>query len=109
MRMKFRITVLAAAVFGPAATTILAQPSTLSNADKQFLVLAAKASMTEAHLGQMAESAAPDASLKSFGQTLVQDHTKAYEELSVLSTKTGQSIPKESTLQRTALFSNSPN
>jgi putative membrane protein len=92
--MRLQITVLAGTLFTLSVVPAVAQPSALSNADKQFLVLAAKANMTEAHLGQMAESAAPDANLKSFAETLVQDHTKAYEELTVLSSKTGGSIPK---------------
>jgi putative membrane protein len=72
---------------------IFAQPNTISNADKRFMEMAAKSNMTEAHLGQMAESVAPNSGLGRFGELLVRDHTKAYEELTALSTKTGEHIP----------------
>ena len=66
----------------------------LSKADAQFMNMAAKASMTEAHLGQMAEAQAGQHGVKDFGSQLSKDHTSAYEELSVLANKTGKTIPK---------------
>ena len=72
-------------------TTYAASPG---NADKQFLVMAAKTDMTEAHEGQMAENQANRADVKSFGQTLTQDHTQSYTELTALAAKTGVEIPK---------------
>jgi putative membrane protein len=76
------------------ALTANAQSKDLSAADKAFLKSAAEANMTEAHLGKMAEDQATDDAVKNFGRTLVQDHTKAYEELTVLADKTGAQIPK---------------
>jgi putative membrane protein len=72
----------------------MAQSGNLSSSDKQFMKIAAQAHMTEAHLGQMAEAQASDASLKAFAQTLVHDHSIAYGELRALSYKTGEEIPK---------------
>lgn len=91
--MILRITALAAACLCVAWAQATASGS-LSKADKQFMNLAATDNMTEAHLGQMAEAQAADPGLKTFGQTLTQDHTTAYEELTALSSKTGESIPK---------------
>ena len=71
----------------------LAQSVKLSPADKEFLNMAAVANMTEAHLGQMAESQASRSGVKDFGQTLVKDHTSAYQELAALGSKLGQKIP----------------
>lgn len=72
----------------------VAYGASLSNADKQFLVTAAKTDMTEAHQGQMAENQAKRADLKDLGKTLAQDHTDSYVQLSELAAKTGTSIPK---------------
>ena len=73
-----------------------AKSADLSSADKQFMTMAAEANMTEAHLGEMAESQRATRVFKAFAQTLVQDHTKAYRELLNLSDKTGEKIPRES-------------
>jgi putative membrane protein len=68
--------------------------ATLSNADRQFLVTAAKTDMTEAHEGQMAENQAVRPDVKAFAKTLVDDHTASYTQLSELAAKTGVAIPK---------------
>lgn len=65
----------------------------LSKADKDFMVAAAKANMTEAHEGQMAESQGNADAVKSLGRTLEQDHTQAYQQLQALAQKTGVAIP----------------
>ena len=72
----------------------LAQSTQLSPRDKEFLKMAAVSNMTEAHLGEMAEGKAAQTGIKDYGQMLVKDHTKAYQELSVLDSKLGQTIPK---------------
>jgi putative membrane protein len=66
----------------------------MSSVDKQFMVMAARTDMIEAHEGQIAEQQAAQADVKDLAKTLVQDHTDAYNRLSVLAAKTGVSIPK---------------
>ncbi|HWE48718.1 MAG TPA: DUF4142 domain-containing protein [Bryobacteraceae bacterium] len=68
--------------------------ATLSTADKDFLITAARTDMTEAHEGQMAEDKAARADVKDFAKTLVQDHTDNYRQLTALAGKTGVAIPK---------------
>jgi putative membrane protein len=68
--------------------------ASLGNADKEFVITAAKNDMTEAHEGQMAESHANRGNLKIFAKTLIQDHSKSYQHLSELAAKTGVIIPK---------------
>ena len=63
--------------------------------------MAAVADMTEAHLGQMAEGKAARSGIKDFGQTLVKDHTKAYQELTALDNKLGQRFRRVLTLAAT--------
>lgn len=76
------------------AASAMVQASDLSKADKKFLDMAADSSMREAHLGQMAQAQAAKSSVKDFGQTLAQDHTKAYESLTELASKAGTTVPK---------------
>jgi putative membrane protein len=73
---------------------LLAQAQTASNADKAFMRMAAEANMTEAHIGQMAESQGSGSQVKDFGQKLTHDHTDAYQQLAEVAAKTGSSIPK---------------
>jgi len=75
-------------------TTCGLYAASLNSADRQFLIMAAKADMTEAHEGQMAETRAGRADVKELGKTLSQDHTESYERLTALAAKTGISIPK---------------
>jgi putative membrane protein len=68
--------------------------ASLSGADKQFVMMAAKTDMTEAHEGQMAEDRANQSEVKELGKALVEDHTQSYEQLTELASKDGVSIPK---------------
>lgn len=80
---------------------VLLYGGSLSKSDAQFMNMAAKANMTEAHLGQMAEAQAAKKEIKDFGQKLSDDHTSAYEALTVLANKTGDNIPKAITRTKT--------
>ncbi len=66
------------------AVARIACAAPLNNADKQFMIAAARTDMIEAHEGQMAESQAKRADVKDFAKTLVQDHTQSYEQLTAL-------------------------
>ena len=68
--------------------------TSLNQSDKDFLTMAAKTDMTEAHMGQMAQEQAEDSGVKDFGQQLITDHTKDYANLTELATKVGADIPK---------------
>lgn len=71
----------------------IGQTGASSSSDTEFMKWAATSNMTEAHLGKMAQEQASSSDVKSFGQTLVQDHTKAYDELSAVAKKTGETVP----------------
>jgi putative membrane protein len=66
----------------------------MSSADKQFMIMAARTDMIEAHEGQLAEQQAGRADVKDMAKMLVEDHTGDYARLSALAAKTGVSIPK---------------
>ena len=62
--------------------------------DAAFLSMAAQADMTAAHLGKMAQDRGAENPVKDFGKTLVTDHTDDYHQLTELSNKIGEAIPK---------------
>ncbi len=72
---------------------VVAQTKDVSRADSAFLKMAAETSMTEANLGQTAENQAANAGVKSFAQKLVQDETKAYQNLRAVAGKAGANVP----------------
>lgn len=85
-------------VTGLGCILVLSLPSLaqakVNTADEAFMKMAARADMTEAHIGQMAEDQASQSQVKDLGQKLIHDHTDAYAQLAALAAKTGGSIPK---------------
>jgi putative membrane protein len=71
-----------------------AQTSASGSTDQQFLTFAAETDMTEAHLGQLAADQASAQEVKDFAQMLVTDHTNDYQQLGMLASKAGATIPK---------------
>src|SRR4051812_25789702 len=59
------------------------------SADKDFIMEAAKGGMGEVEMGKVAGQKAKSAEVKSFGQQMVTDHTKANNELKALAKKKG--------------------
>lgn len=85
---------LAGAGMAQAATSTRGKQTQGKQQDKQFLRTIAIADMTDAHLGEMAQSSAAKAPVKDFGQMVAKDETQDYEQLTVLASKCGESIPK---------------
>ncbi|MGA2114201.1 MAG: DUF4142 domain-containing protein [Bryobacteraceae bacterium] len=92
--MQIRSIQVGASCIGLLAVAGIAYGASLSGADKQFLAIAARADMTEAHEGQIAEDRAAAPAVKDFAKTMVQDHTENYERLTVLAAQDGVPIPK---------------
>jgi putative membrane protein len=61
--------------------------------DASFAVTAADAGMTEVQLGQLAQSNSNSAAVKSLGKMMVDDHTKAGDELKALADRKGIVLP----------------
>ena len=61
--------------------------------DSEFMVEAADGGMMEVELGQLAATKAQNARVKAFGSMMVQDHTKANEELKALASSTSVTLP----------------
>jgi putative membrane protein len=66
--------------------------SALSEQDRTFIQNAAKANQDEIDVGKLAQQKSSNPQVKSYAQTLVDDHTKSLRELENLAGKKGVSI-----------------
>lgn len=75
----------------PASTTTstTAGAGQMSDADRQFMMMAAKDGMKEVHMGQMAVQQGQSDTVKKLGQLIVTDHTKANQQLMAIAAKKG--------------------
>ena len=69
--------------------------SNLSVEDKDFVMKAAVGGMAEVQLGQLAQQKAQNADVKTFGNRMVTDHSKANDELKHLATTKGLALPTD--------------
>jgi len=67
----------------------------VSEKDKKFITEAAAGGMTEVTLGKHAADNATSAEVKQFGQMMVDDHSKANDELKALAQSKGITVPTE--------------
>jgi putative membrane protein len=70
-----------------------ADKSTVSAADKAFVLKAAQGGMTEVQLGQLAADKGTSQDVKDFGSKMVADHGKANDELKSIASSKGIMIP----------------
>jgi putative membrane protein len=78
----------------------------ISREDKEFLKNAGELGMTEVLLGNLAVERATSAELKALGARLVEDHTKANEELVALALKKGVELTMEPTAAQKKMLAN---
>ncbi len=64
-------------------------------ADHTFVAKAANGGMAEVKLGKLATEKAANPDVKSFGQQMVDDHSKAGDELKQLATSKGMTLPAD--------------
>jgi putative membrane protein len=73
----------------------------MSAADTKFMKTAAMGGMEEVELGKLAAQKASSADVKNFGQHMVDDHSKANDQLTQLATQKGVTLPTAmSTMQK---------
>lgn len=65
------------------------------DADHKFVTEAAIGGMAEVQLGQMAAQKAMDDEVKQFGQRMVEDHSRANNELKQIASQKGITLPAE--------------
>jgi putative membrane protein len=64
-----------------------------ATSDSSWLVKAAEANLAEIETGRLAEAKGSSTDVKQFGKHMVEDHTKANSELTVLARKKGITVP----------------
>jgi len=69
--------------------------NTKSSADENFAKKAAEGGMAEVKLGQLAEERGSNPAVKNFGRRMVQDHSKANNELKDVTSKENVPLPNE--------------
>ncbi len=72
--------------------TTTTSSSKLSSSDTKFVKEAAIGGMEEVQLGQLAAQKASDPDVKSFGQKMVDDHSKANDQLKQLASQKGVTV-----------------
>ena len=72
-----------------------ASDAKLSHGDKKFIEDAAQGGMAEVQLGQLAAQKAQSADVKQFGQKMVDDHTKANDQLKQVAASKGVELPAD--------------
>jgi len=68
--------------------------SNLDSSDRHFVMDAAEAGMSEVMMGQMAVQRASNDQVKQFAQRMIDDHTKANQELMQLASSKGVTLPQ---------------
>ncbi|MBV8201429.1 MAG: DUF4142 domain-containing protein [Acidobacteria bacterium] len=67
----------------------------LAATDRSFVMAAARGGLAEVELGKLAASKATDPDVKSFGQRMVDDHSKANDKLRQVASQKGVPIPSD--------------
>ena len=63
-------------------------------ADQKFLMMAAQGNLAEIQMAQMAKQKSQSNEIQNYAQRLIEDHTKANEQVMQIATKKGLTLPK---------------
>jgi putative membrane protein len=67
----------------------------LASSDRQFIKKAAQGGLAEVQLGQLATEKAESPEVKQFGQRMVDDHSKANDQLKQVASEKGVTVPEK--------------
>lgn len=76
----------------------------MKSADTTFAMKAAQGGMAEVKLGQLAADKAANPDVKAFGQQMVDDHTKANDDLKATAEKEGMTVPTDLDAKHQAMY-----
>jgi putative membrane protein len=97
-KLTFKPITLVAIMIAATASLALAKDDAASNVpkqDKKFMMEAATGGMMEVQLGQYAAQHADNADVKAFGQKMVDDHSKANQQLMQIAQTKNVTLPAE--------------
>jgi putative membrane protein len=89
------VPLLVAAQEQPAESEAQQQQGALSEAEKDFMADAAEGNLFEVKMGNLARERATSDAVRQFGEKMVNDHSKANEELQALARMKGVELPQE--------------
>ena len=87
------ITASPSAVAKASTSTAPMKAKAISSGDRAFMIKAAQGGMAEIETGKLAESNGANATVKSFGQKMQQDHSKAGDELKAIAQSKNVTLP----------------
>ncbi|HWH39526.1 MAG TPA: DUF4142 domain-containing protein [Usitatibacter sp.] len=90
-----RLPILVFALACASLAALAANNSTLSRSDRKFIEKTAQAGMAEVDAGKLAETKADGQEVKDFARRMVEEHTKANEELKQLAASKGVAMPSD--------------
>lgn len=76
----------------------------LKSADTTFAMKAAQGGIEEVKMGQLAAEKASSPDVKQFGQHMVDDHTKANDDLKSVAEKEGMTLPTDMNAKQKAMY-----
>lgn len=104
MQLKLSRAVSCAALTGLLSLGVVFAQNTPSSADKKFMTDAAQGGLAEVQLGQLATQKATNPDVKAFGQRMVDDHTKANDQLKSIASQQNVTLPSSMDAKDQALY-----
>src|SRR5438270_2570800 len=116
MRIRILLGITASGVLAWAASGALAQTDTssthmdnginkmMTSPDTQFEMRAAQGGLAEVKLGQLAVEKAGNSDVKAFGQKMIDDHTKANNQLKSIAEQQRMTLPSTMNAKDQALY-----
>lgn len=115
MKTRTCLPSLAVAAFVALSPIVLAQDTAsqqldngarkmMKSADTIFAVKAAQGGIAEVKLGKLAAEKGSNPDIKAFGQQMVEDHTKANDDLKATAQKEGMTLPSDMNAKQQAMY-----
>ncbi len=87
----------------PSSSTGENSPNSVSSRDTNFVMQAGQTGMLEVQLGRLAVQRGSSSAVKQYGQQMIDEHTRANQELMQLAMQKGVELPKQMSDQNKAL------
>lgn len=102
--MKMNMTLGAAVVVMATLAQTSAEADSVGVSDRKFVEKAASGGMAEVNLGKLAVDKGTSPTVKQFGQKMIDDHSKANDELQAIASKKNLPMPTEVDSEQKAIY-----